>query len=51
MPFSWLYCPVRMQPRLGALIELVTQQRSMRIPSRPMRSMLGVDMTFERMPP
>ena len=46
-PFRWLYLPVRMTARLGAQIEFVTSARSNRIPSRAMRSMLGVWLIIE----
>jgi hypothetical protein len=41
-PFLWEYLPVRIVARLGPQIELVTRQRSNRIPSRASRSMCGV---------
>jgi len=42
----WLYVPVRIDAREGLQIEFVQKTESMRMPSRAMRSRLGVVLTL-----
>src|SRR5687767_5181997 len=46
-PLRCEYLPVSTVARLGVQMELVTKQLSKRIPSRAMRSMLGVWLIFD----